>query len=879
MKGSTKLSVAIALALIGGNAFALGLGAIQVKSKLNQPLDAEITVLSENAADAAGLDVKLATAEDFQRVGLDRGRVAIPLDFSVSTNSRGQSVIHVTSKDSVREPLLDFLVEVNWAKGKLLREYTVLLDPPVVAPTRAAAAPAPVRETHAAPTEKIAAEPAQPKAKPTPARVKPPHPVAEAKPEKPAPAPTPAAKPKAAHAAVSGEYGPVADGETLTEIARSTRPDDSTNINEMLLALYKANPNAFYRENINALKRGAILRIPSRDDVKASGSVAEAAAAVHEQNQAWANKTPVAKPTVVATTGAPKKAPEPPAAKPATAKPGEHLALVPPAAGKGGQGASDHPGTASGTAGGTEAKAEMARVKETLASREQEVTELKSRVKDLEKINGDDQRMLSLKQNEIADLQKKLRDLETKASAAAATAAKPALTTPATTSTAAKPTPTTPPPAIPTSTAAKPAETAATAAKPTEPAKPAEPGKPGGITAKDVWGSISAGETPAKPTTAPAPGPTTAPSSTPATAGTTPAPSTTTTTAPSTAATATPATTPAAKPEEPKSTSTATPLKPTTAPKVAPLPAPAAELPWWQNPTYLYGGGIGLLVLGLLAFMRLMRKPKAELPIGGEMAPSYAGEVAALDEEHQLLDELRHNPGDPQLSLQLLSLYYANRDARKFEAAAETMYAHLADPTQPEWQEVRRMGEELVPHNPLFGGQEDISHTAAGTGWPHHEHVEAAHDHGDVRAHEESFDLGPFDTHLAATPVPSPPAPEENFDFDLTDNTATAASAPAVSSRPTPPPPPAYVPPPAPAYTPPPPPAPKPAAAPPPPPAAKPADDFFAGEDAIGTKLDLAKAYLDMGDPEGARSMLDEVMAEGNDTQKGEARKLLAEIK
>jgi len=69
--------------------------------------------------------------------------------------------------------------------------------------------------------------------------------------------------------------------------------------------------------------------------------------------------------------------------------------------------------------------------------------------------------------------------------------------------------------------------------------------------------------------------------------------------------------------------------------------------------------------------------------------------------------------------------------------------------------------------------------------------------------------------------------------------------------------------------------APAPAAA----PAPKPAEDFFAGEDAIGTKLDLAKAYLDMGDPEGARSMLDEVMSEGNDAQKGEARKLLAEIR
>jgi pilus assembly protein FimV len=287
---------------------------------------------------------------------------------------------------------------------------------------------------------------------------------------------------------------------------------------------------------------------------------------------------------------------------------------------------------------------------------------------------------------------------------------------------------------------------------------------------------------------------------------------------------------------------------------------------------YLYGGGIGLLLLGLLAFMRLMRKPKAELPMVGDMEMPHAAAAATLDEEHQLLDELSHHPGDPELSLQLLSLYYANRDAHKFEAAAETMYAHIADPTQPEWQEVRRMGEDLVPNNPLFGGVDDIAQ-AAEPGWPHHDHVEPGHEHADIHAHEESFDLGPFDTQIAATPVPKAPAQEENFDFDLTDNTATAASA--ASSHPTPPPPPAYTPPPAPAYTPPP---AKPAAA-PPPPAPKPAEDFFAGEDAIGTKLDLAKAYLDMGDPEGARSMLDEVMAEGNDTQKGEARKLLAEIK
>src|SRR5882724_8002045 len=136
MSGPSKLSLVIALALIGGNAFALGLGSIQVKSGLNQPLDAEIGVTADSPAEASGLTVNLASAEDFQRVGLSRARVSMPIDFSVATNGRGQPVIKLTTKDIVREPFLDFLVEVNWPNGKLLREYTVLLDPPVIAPVR-----------------------------------------------------------------------------------------------------------------------------------------------------------------------------------------------------------------------------------------------------------------------------------------------------------------------------------------------------------------------------------------------------------------------------------------------------------------------------------------------------------------------------------------------------------------------------------------------------------------------------------------------------------------------------------------------------------------------------------------------------------------------
>jgi pilus assembly protein FimV len=873
MKGSTKLSLAIALALVGSDAFALGLGSIQVKSGLNQPLNAEIAVITDSPAEAAGLNVGMATAEDFQRVGLDRARVSMQIDFQVITTGK-QPVIKLTTKDPVREPFLDFLVEVNWAKGKVLREYTVLLDPPVTAPAQKGpqATVVPAHEAAPAPAQKLAAESPKPKpAKPAPA-IKPPKTVAaEPKPAKPAPPPKPAPEPKPAPApaaprtASAGEYGPVAAGETLTEIALATR-EEKTDVNELMLAMLKANPNAFYKDNINALKRGAILRIPSRDEIKASGNAAAAAAAVREQNQAWSANVPVAKPTLVAKAGTPKESPPPAAPKAEKpAKSSEHLALVPPAAGKGSQTSSDHPGPASGTGGSnTETKAELARTKESLHSREQEVSDLKSRVKDLEDINGKDQRMLTLKQSEIAELQNKLKELEAKEAKSTAAAATAKTEPPKPASTPA------PAPTAPVATAPA-ASTAAT----TTTAKPAEAGKtePPKLTAQDIWGKISdtekasskpGAEAATSPTTPPAgatgtatPAPATAttagtppPNATAPATGTMPAPETgTTTPAPAATTDATtpstlPATSVASTPPAPKPEATA-PVKPKPTPAVTPIAPP--EPAWYENTMVLAGAGAALLLVGLLALMRFVRKPR---PVLLPVADAEAAEEFAplLDEdEHQLLDLLAANPGDPATSLRLLSLYYTQRDAAKFEAAAEAMYAHVADPTQPEWQQVKAMGEELVPHNPLFGGHEDMATTAGYT----HDGDGHAHADGHMGA-DDAFDLG------ALAAEDAKPVAEENFDFDLTDHTATATHAEfAHESPPMAAPPSAAVP------------------APPPPKA----DDFFAGEDAIGTKLDLARAYLDMGDPEGARSMLDEVMAEGNEAQKGEARKLLAEVK
>src|SRR5215469_6878576 len=171
MKGPAKLSLAIALALAGGNVFALGLGTIQVRSRLNQPLDAVIPVIADTPAEANGLEVSLASAEDFQRVGLDKSRVDVPLEFSVSTD-HGQTIIRVTTKDIVREPLVDFLIVANWPKGKLLREYTVLLDPPVTAPVAGAATVSPAHEAPRARPQPL--PPEHEHVAPRPAHVKPP---------------------------------------------------------------------------------------------------------------------------------------------------------------------------------------------------------------------------------------------------------------------------------------------------------------------------------------------------------------------------------------------------------------------------------------------------------------------------------------------------------------------------------------------------------------------------------------------------------------------------------------------------------------------------------------------------------------------------------
>ena len=270
---SWKLRAAVSALLLAPQAvFGLGLGDIRVNSALNEPLAAEIELVAPTAEELSTLGAQLASRELFQRYGLDRPSFLDSMQFSVGRGRDGRNVLLVSSTSPASEPFVTFLVELNWPRGRLLREYTVLLDPPVFAPKEAAPA-APV----AAPTVQ------RPAAVPAPTR-------APAAPPAPAPARTaPAPAPVAAGAPSSYR---VERGDTLYGIATRLSGGDRAVANRTMIAMFRANPDAF-GGNINVLLAGAILRVPGQDAVAAVGGQ-EAAAEISRQTTAWRSGQPAA---------------------------------------------------------------------------------------------------------------------------------------------------------------------------------------------------------------------------------------------------------------------------------------------------------------------------------------------------------------------------------------------------------------------------------------------------------------------------------------------------------------------------------------------------------------------------------------------------------
>ncbi|MFZ2268409.1 MAG: FimV/HubP family polar landmark protein [Azonexus sp.] len=262
-KRAAALAVASCLSVVPWVAEAAGLGRITVFSGLGQPLRAELEIAASKD-EVAGMAARLAPPDAFSQAGIEYAGALRDLRFSVEKRAGGQPVVKVTSTRPINEPFLDFLVELNWPSGRLVREYTFLLDPPEYANKTSSA---PVSTAEAKVVETLRGRDSAPRQAPPPAKLAPRQETA------PAPAPVPKAAPEAAKGNAAGTHA-VKAGETLRKIA-SENQYQGVSLEQMLVGLYQNNPDAFIGKNINRLKTGAILGIPEKSVVE-SVSQAEA---------------------------------------------------------------------------------------------------------------------------------------------------------------------------------------------------------------------------------------------------------------------------------------------------------------------------------------------------------------------------------------------------------------------------------------------------------------------------------------------------------------------------------------------------------------------------------------------------------------------------
>ncbi|MEM1091882.1 MAG: FimV/HubP family polar landmark protein [Pseudomonadota bacterium] len=873
-----KMAV-LAAGMVPFAAWSLGLGEIQVSSKLNQPLEAEIALLYDDVTEPESTEVSLAAPEDFERVGLDASALLVDLTFSVQADAAGRYVIAVTSVEPVTDPFVDFLIEVNWPNGRLLREYVVLLDPPVSAGAAevSSAAPQP-RESAPRPTAMETPAPA------TADRVR------------PAPSTSSSSSAGSRAGTLAGGTYEVEGGDTLWEIARDYRSSGDITINQMMMALYRLNPDAFYQDNINALKKGAILRMPDSADLS-SQSVAQALASVRTQNQAWesyrqnvSSSTPVVSESA-ATADYVRPTPAP------AADPETRLELVPPS------GSSDDASdTGSGQSGSdaanraqlAELRDDLARSREDLISTNQENEEMRSRIADLERLISNYERTITLKDADLADLQNQI-ELTGQAVADLGTVADPMVDE------------------------AMGAVNSSVSGM--DNAVDDSMADAGSSSDADDGASLDQ-ELAALDQEAAA--------------------------ADSTAA------------EDAETSEAETPAPPpaTSAPAEESMVDKALGLA--RNPMVLGGAGLLVLLgVGGLVLSRRGKGDDGDLggvslvdriATGQEAETSELPVVETDDAVVELdtpsLDDLQaaagEAPDSPQAHLAYLRALYAAEDKDRFVQASQAMLDGVGGTTHPAWMEVRAMGATLAPESGLFGeaevaADEELDMPTVSLDEPNLE-FDVAESGGDDDGGLD-FDLDGVDDadddlslDIGAETLPAADADSSDdldlgldvaepiaeladddagddldLDFDLdgegldlgekplADDTTASASAEedtefelqSVTDE-----------------------------------VAEAAvaaggaiddtaeidlgtvddagdtlaelesadedlgdlglddldldsDELFGDDDSVGTKLDLAKAYIDMGDPEGAKGMLEEVMAEGSDSQKEEAQGLL----
>ena len=362
-----KRLLAKSILLAGGmslssHILALGLGEMELDSALNQPLSAEIKLVDKQGLTSSEIKPKLASAADFERAGIDRYQFLTQMKFSVN----GDRIL-ITTRDPVNEPFLNFLVELNWPAGRVLREYTVLLDPPVFEEGRVqplVAVPAGSVQTQATATTP------QPRPQRTPA------------PQRSNSWQTPAAP---------GTYK-VQPNDTLWEIALATRPDASVTPQQMMIALQDVNPGAFINGNINRLKTHTVLDIPDASIIETVNNREAVAEVVRQNRELKAGVAQIDATGRNTDTSGPRK----------STGNGEVRLLASEASGDSNQSGGAVSGKA-GTAGAAET--DLAIALENLDKSQRENQELVERLNALEEQLAKMERLISLQNDQLANMQ------------------------------------------------------------------------------------------------------------------------------------------------------------------------------------------------------------------------------------------------------------------------------------------------------------------------------------------------------------------------------------------------------------------------------------------------------------------------------------------
>jgi pilus assembly protein FimV len=877
MRIITSGAVSLALLLGASVANAAGLGKLTVNSGLGQLLNAEIDLVSLQPGELDSLNARVAEPEAFRDARIEYSGSLRLLRFSVERRMNGQAYLKVTSVAPINEPFVDVLIEVTWPAGRIQREYPILLDPPgytqnkVAPPTVAAAPPAasrapetPPASAPAASSQPSATEPSAPSAAPS------------GGPSATAELTTPPGTAKETPA--SGDtYGPIQKGETLNKIAQETKPAN-VSLEQMLVALYRENQGAFVNNNMNRMKTGQILRVPSADDVSkieqkdANQEIRTQVADWKSYREQVAGAVPQmpARETPGSASGRVTSAAVTPSAPP-SAEPKDVLKLSKSDTAKAGAGA--------GKGGGQD---RINALQEQVTAKDNALKEAQSRVADLEKQIQQMQRLLDLKGGAPAAPGK----TETKVATA----------------------PTPPPKAEPSKQ---------------EPAKKAEPPKP---------------EPPkvAETKVAEAPKPVPAPSEPPKIAEA-PKP-----TEPAKAETAKPAEPPKVAEASKAPPKTATAPKKAAPPAEKGFTDELLDNPWYLaaglgglaalgigaflfvrrrkqgaeagpsssmtsafpsdlKPASTTGkSGGGLVDTGNSSFLTDFDKTGPGTIDTDEVDPVAEAEVYIAygrdaQAEEILKEAMARDKGRHEIPLKLLEIYHARKSATAFETVAKELKASVGEGS-PQWQKAAAMGAQIDPNNPLYagaGGGGTYTATAPAAKPDVDFDIAGQSSSGGGSATDFDLDAGltnpKVDAETTNSPAPSgldfdiagsgsaaagheEPRKEEkpSFDFDLSGLDMPGAKPaaggtdlevdPTHRSQPSP--------------------------------GAgglnltdlsldMPSDSGGGGGgggEAVGTKLELAKAYLEIGDKDGAREILQEVAKEGSAAQKEEAQKLIGSL-